>query len=553
MTVRFKRISFRDTRGSPAPGRQEPRGCASGGNASLARDSATSVLVPVGRIGQTLDNDAPGYVFTPDTYVTLALAYDSLAAPTVRADAQGILQPDYRTMQRRLAVGWQELPNGDWIVQLRPGVFSHAGNEFTADDLAWTLDRATAHGVMGCWRWREVVGVEKVDLIDRHTLRYCLRAPYPTFPNWLLSVSPNVLDSKAVRERSTGEDPWSVAWLDRHVAGFGAYDLAEMDADHIRYTGRTRAWQGVPEPHEIEARKIASRRDAIALLDEARPVVLAGLDPDETAALLGRDDVAVVRTWAGHVSVEIDFTLPPFDDIRVRHALACATPTERIIREGLLGQAKPWRSPVKSISQWYSEAGWDFGFDPARARRLLAEAGHGAGFGSELYLTHRADSLRMAEIIRDAWREIGVEITLRDVKDAPAGWLPPLFLRPECGHNLSEPVYDIVHDYAAMNPIFPLPGGAPRVGNWRPRWKKNPEAIERIGRLLCDHDREHRRAAFDDLQQWLIGFSSSIFIAEGQQVMAANRRVPAAMISPEGRFYQALNHQNCTTNYLPER
>ncbi len=52
---------------------------------------------------------------------------------------------------------------------------------------------------MGCWRWREVVGVERIDVIDRHTLRYCLRAPYPTFPNWLLSVSPNVLDSVAVK------------------------------------------------------------------------------------------------------------------------------------------------------------------------------------------------------------------------------------------------------------------------------------------------------------------------------------------------------------------
>jgi hypothetical protein len=34
-------------------------------------------------------------------------------------------------------------------------------------------------------------------------------------------------------------------------------------------------------------------------------------------------------------------------------------------------------------------------------------------------------------------------------------------------------------------------------------------------------------------------------------VMAANRSVPAGLLSPEGRFFQALNHQNCTTNYLP--
>jgi ABC-type transport system substrate-binding protein len=519
----------------------------------VASDSSDSVLVPVGTIGGRLDNDAPDYVFAPDIYLTLALAYDSLAAPAAHPDSEGVLQPSYETMQPRLAIGWREQPNGDWIVSLRPNVLSHAGKELTAEDLAWTLDRGIAQGVMGGWRWREVIGVERVEIIDRHTLRYCLRAPYPTFPNWLLSVSPNIVDAAAVKAGATPDDPWGIGWLNAHVAGFGAFDLTSMDAERLIYESRDRYWQGRPEARRVEIRRVATRAEAIGLLDEPRPVVLVGLDPDETAALLPRDDLTVLRTWAGHVSVEIDFTRPPFDDIRVRQALACATPVDRIIRDGLLGQGRPWRSPVKSISQWYSEAGWDFAFDPARARKLLAEAGHAAGIASELHVAQRADSLRMAEIIQEAWREVGVELAMRDLKAAPRGWLPPLFLRTECGHNLSEPVYDIVHDYAAMNPIFPLPGGAPHVGNWTPRWRKNEAAIGRIGQLLRERDRQRRREQFDELQHWLTQFCSSIFIAEGQQVMASNRHVPASLVSPDSRFYQALNHQNCTTNYLPQR
>lgn len=97
-----------------------------------------------------------------------------------------------------------------------------------------------------------------------------------------------------------------------------------------------------------------------------------------------------------------------------------------------------------------------------------------------------------------------------------------------------------------------MPGGAPHVGNWTPRWKRNEQAIGRIGRLLCESDRDKRHGRFDELQAWLTGFCSSIPIAEGRQVMAANRHVPPSLISPDARFYQALNHQNCTTNYLPE-
>lgn len=511
------------------------------------------VLVPVGRIGGKLDNDARDYVFAPDIYLTLALSYDSLAAPTAYVDAQGIHQPNYQLMQPRLAVAWEEWENGDWIVRLRPDVISHAGNELTAADIAWTLDRATAQGVMGSWRWREVIGVERIEILDRHTLRYCLRAPYPTFPNWLLSVSPNVLDSTEIKAHAPPQDPWGVDWLNTHVAGFGGFDLTDMSDERLVYKSRPGYWAGQVETQAIELRRCESRAEAIKALDEPRPVVLVGLNPDETAALLKQHDLAVSRTWAGHVSVEIDFTRPPFDDVRVRSALARCTPVDLIIRDGLLGQGRRWRSPVKGVSQWYSDAGWDYEYDPAQARKLLREAGYANGFASDLYIAQRADSVRISEIIAKAWREIGVELTIRDVAGAPRGWLPPLFLRMECAHNLSDPIYDLVHDYAAMNPIFPLPGGEAHVGNWTPRWRKNEEAINRIGAVLLERDRRIKRRRFDDLQRWLIGFCSSVFIAEGLQVMASNRLVPASLVAPGSRFYQALNYQNCTTDYLPGR
>jgi hypothetical protein len=261
--------------------------------------------------------------------------------------------------------------------------------------------------------------------------------------------------------------------------------------------------------------------------------------------------LTLLRTWAGHISVEIDFTLAPFDDIRVRHALAFATPTAEIIAKGLLGQGRPWRSPVKGISQWYSEDAWHYDFDIARARALLKEAGHSNGLTSDFYVASRPDSLRMAEIIATAWRQAGIELVLRDLAEAQPGWLPPLFLRTECGHNLSEPIYDIAHDYAAMNPIFPLPGGPPHVGNWAPRWKKNNAAIERFGALLCERDPGAKRRRFLELQNWLTDFGSSVFIAEGHQSIVGNRHVPKKLLSPQDRFFQALNHQNCTTGYLP--
>jgi ABC-type transport system substrate-binding protein len=509
------------------------------------------VLVPVGTIREKLDNDAPDYIFAPDLYLTLALAYDSLAAPAAEIGADGVSRPLFDTMEPRLAVGWEERPDGGWIVRLRPGVRSHAGNELTAEDIAWTFEKSFAQDVMAAWRWRGVIGVERVDVLDRYTVGFALRAPYPTFPNWLISVSPNLVDSTAIRTHATAGDPWGIAWLNGHVAGFGAYALEDMNSQRLAFSGRADYWMGAPEAARIEVCKVADRKSAIELLRDRRPVIVIGTVPDETAALLARDDLTVLRTWASHVSIEIDFTLPPFDDQRVRHALALATPYEPIISQGLLGLARPWRSPVKGVSQWYSDACWNYGSDFRRARQLMAEAGYGDGLHSDFYFDRRPDCERIAALIAQAWREIGVELAFKDLAEAPAGWLPPLHLRTECSHNLSEPIYDLAHDYAAMNPLLPLPGGPVHVGNWTPRWKKNPAALARYVDLLMERDPARKRSRFDALQAWLTDFGSSIFIAELQQAMVANQPVPRSLIAPRSRFFQALQYQNCTSRYLP--
>ncbi len=510
------------------------------------------VLVPVSHFGGRLDNDSRTYVFAPDLYLTLALAYDSMAAPAARLGDDGTWEPDFAAMQPRLAVGWTEEASGDWVVELREGVRSPAGNEWNAEALAWTFEKSFAQGVMADWRWRGVVGVEGIDVLGSHRLRFRLRAPYPTFPNWLLSVSPNMVDAAAVREHVTEADPWGLEWLDRNAAGFGAYALEEAGVDGLRFAARADHWQGEQEATEIEVRPWrAGRADAIAQLDQPRPVALVGLDPDETAALIGRDDVRLLRTWAGHVSVEIDFTKAPFDSLEARHALAFATPYEELRTDGLRGLARPWTSPVKGMSQWYLREPLPYRHDPALARELLAAAGHAGGITTELYVPAMPYAWRMAEILAAAWREVGIEVELRRESELGPGQLAGLFLRPECGHNTSEPIYDLAHDYAAMNPLLPLPGGPPHVGNWRPRWRKNPEAIDEFMAMLLEPDRDRKRVLFDDLQRNLVRLGTSIFIGEMQQVIAVNAGVPESLVAPESRFFQALSYQNATTEYLP--
>jgi ABC-type transport system substrate-binding protein len=502
--------------------------------------------------GLHLDTDDPDYLFGDAAlYLTLALSYDSLAGPEQIRDSAGVASPDYTRMRSRLATSWQEIENKAWTLTLRKAR-SQAGNELCSDDIVWRFAKSYAHKTLGSWRWRESVGMETCTALSESQIRFDLRANFEFFPNWLLSNTPNVIDAREVRSHTTADDPWGFAWLNEHVAGFGAYDLDGVDPGVMTFVPRSDYWMGPVSTGPVELARVQTRREGLAFLESGEPVMLIGPDPDELAALLRRPDLVIERVYGGHASVEIDFSSEPFDDVRVRHALALAVPYSDIIQKGLLGLARPWRSPVKGNSQWYEPSYWHYDTNIERARQLLRDAGHSSGISSTLYIPSRPDCVRMAEILRDAWHQIGVEVEILPLTAAEPGWMPPLHLRTECAHNLSEPIYDIAHDYAVIDPILPAPGGPKGAGRWHPLWEKNESVLELYRDMLMENEPEKKQALFMAMQKYIVEFSSSIFLAENIHALVFTKSVPPEFYAPNSRVYQALQYQNPTSNYLPQ-
>jgi len=518
---------------------------------------AAAVLVPIAPTPYPdaslhLDTDDPNYlVGDAALYLTLALAFDALAAPGCVTGRDGVTAPDYARLQPRLATSWRAEGDRDWVVTLRPAR-SHAGHELTAEDIAWRFAKCFGTPqTLGSWRWGASVGLDGVDVLSEREVRFRLRSRLEHFPNWLFSVTPNVVDAQEIRRHTSVADPWGIAWTNEHVAGFGPYNCTGADADSLVFTPRIDHWQGDPGRHPVALTRVPTRADAYALLDSPAPAVLLGPIPDELASLVRRDDLTVHRTWAGHLSVEIDFTTEPFDDIRVRQALARAVPYDRIVSEGLLGFGRPWRSPVKATSQWYEPGFWSFDRDLDRARELLRAAGH-AGLATTLHVPERPDCERIGGILRDAWREIGIEVEVRWLGELARGVNPPLRLRTECGHNLSEPIYDLIHDHAVLDPVIGEPSGS-GIGHWHPLWKQNETALSLLRATMLEDDPRRKRSRFMELQAYLVAFSSSIFLAENVQAMICTESVPPELTSPDRRFFQALQYQNAGSVYLPAR
>jgi peptide/nickel transport system substrate-binding protein len=106
----------------------------------------------------------------------------------------------------------------------------------------------------------------------------------------------------------------------------------------------------------------------------------------------------------------------PLKDVRVRRAMNHAIDRDGITRNLIKGAARVLHTPCDTVQFGCDGAAATvYGFDPARARALLAEAGYGGGFDIEFWA---AQNRPIVEAMVAQWRAVGIRVTLRYVQGA---------------------------------------------------------------------------------------------------------------------------------------
>jgi ABC-type transport system substrate-binding protein len=512
--------------------------------------------IPLAGVNPQFDADSPGYKGgNPATYLIFAFCYDTIGAPSAGFESSGVMQPDYSRMQWRLAEARPESGGSAWRIEVRPGVTSAGGGELNATDVKWSLDRALSLGAMGAWRWRDAAGLESaagIEVLDSRSVRLKLRRPDPHLDAYMFSAAPLLFDSAAVSAHATDADPWAMGWLAAGgTAGFAGYELQERSEDTIRFGIRDARSEDADVLAAALVEKVATRAEGLSFLAEHEPAYVAGLRCDEAIGLQGRTGVQLMLSHGGHTSVELNYHRPPFDELAVRQALSLATPYQEVIDRGFLGLARPWHGPLPTYDTWQTGDSWPWTTNRQAALELLRKAGYGQGFEAALYLPRRPDAARIGEILQAAYAPLGITLTLRDMAELPDGWIPPMYLRMECGHNFNEPVYDLAHDYV---PVSGLTAGSPAkegIGTWFPRYPGS-RALERLYRmLLLAETADQRRSYCLSLQRAIVSLAPSIFLAENLQINASTDSVSGWAADFSRRVPQVLQFQNCNTAYLP--
>jgi peptide/nickel transport system substrate-binding protein len=392
--------------------------------------------------------------------------YDRLISHEMKTLANGEQYYDRDKFKPELA---EDMSTGDMSVtfKLRKDAVFQDGTPVTAKDVKWSLDRAVTVGGFPTFQMSagSLVKAEQFVVVDDHTFRVdFVRKDRLTLPD-LAVIVPCVINSGLVKKNATPEDPWGLAYTKQHTAGSGAYKVASWVPDTEVVFERNDAWKSGPLPKtkRIIWRIVPDAGNRRALLERGDADISYDLPNKDFAELRQSGKLKIISTpySNGIQYLGMNVTKPPFDNVKVRQAVACAVPYQKIMDAVLYGLGKPMfgAAPGTPI-----EAVWPqphtYNTDIAKAKQLLAEGGYPNGFETTLSFDMGFQNVNEPQcvLIQESLAQIGIKTTIN--KTPGANWrtelnkkVMPLFTNVFSGW-LDYPEYFFYWCYDGQNSVF---------------------------------------------------------------------------------------------------
>ena len=391
--------------------------------------------------------------------------YDRLLTFGVKKDSNGNDHYDYETLLPELAEEWDLRPMSVTFKLRRDARFQD-GTPVTAADVKWSFDRAVSVGGFPTFQMGagSLEKREQFVVVDDHTFRVdFLRRDKLTMPDLGVPV-PVIINAGLARRNATEQDPWAMTWLRSNPAGSGAYRLERWVPGQEMVFARNDAWTQGPRPGlaRVIWRIVPQSGNRRALLERGDADLSFDLPPKDFQELQAARRLKVISTPVENALQYIGMNCErgPFTNVKLRQAVACAVPYQRLMEQALFGQAIPmFGGPAQPETAAWPQPS-PFTTDLARARALVAEAGFPNGldttlsFDLGLATVNEPISLALAENLA----AIGIRVTINKVPGA--NWRNEL-LKKEMplitntfGGWLNYPDYFFYWAYHGQNAVF---------------------------------------------------------------------------------------------------
>jgi len=414
-----------------------------------------------------------------------------------------------------LALSWKPVGETVWEFKLRPGVTFSDGSPFTADDVAFTVDRAAKVPNSPSSFTPITRQVTKLEIVDPLTLRISTASPAPLLPFDLAGLpilSRTAASGAAPEGRTTAE-------LNRGegLVGTGPFRFVEWKRGSEVVLARNDAYWG-PKPawEKVTFRPLADAAARVAAL-------LAGdvdmIEDPPTADLpnLRRDPMLALAEAVSNrvIYLALDqFAEPspgipdtngrnPLKDRRVRQAMSHAIDRRAMVDGIMEGTAVPAGDFLPSPAFGTIAGARPDRFDPAAASKLLADAGYANGFSITLGTPNGryVNDVKVAQAVAAMWSRVGIKTEV----EAAA---PPAFFKNRDEFKYSAYLSGWASDSGEMsNPLRALaatPNREKGMGGTNRGRYSNPAMDARLEEAMRTVDDTRREALLQEASRLVI-------------------------------------------------
>jgi len=379
-----------------------------------------------------------------------------------------------------LAASWNQDDERTWTLELVDNAVWHNGEPFTAADVAFTLDRFKEHP-LGSF----TAAIKRAEPMGDHKVRLHMSGPYGALEP-LLAGLVSIQNEKAIKAADPKLKP----------VGCGPYRLAEwVQDDHVTLEKWDKYFKpNLPHLDQITFKAIGDDSVRLTGLQTGELDWIQRIPPQRVAELSKSSEIAVSPSRPYNPDlIMFNCTKPPFNDVRVRQAVAWAIDRKEIVNLVWYGTAVPATEATAEPSPWYTGADpYKDGPNPDKAMALLREAGIKGrlrvNFAGQPQV---ATQMREAQVMQAQLKKVGIDLNIQRFE--PAQWF----------EQLSSKKFDMTSTYfsATFDPAFFYGIVTRSGGSFNFPGYSNKQTDELIDKFVFESDQKVRKQLYPEVVQ----------------------------------------------------
>lgn len=413
-----------------------------------------------------------------------------------------------------LATSYEQIDDTTYVFHLREGVKFHNGEDFTAEDVIYTINTINDESV-GAWRAATYANVESMTATDAHTLEIKLAEPQPAF-----------LDNLAytcIVSKSTTPDQLATTPI-----GTGAYKFASWTPnDNITLEKNADYWEADKINYEkLIMKVIPDATVALTNLKSGAIQYFVEIDAETASQVESTEGLKVDASKYANTVYEVEIgrhNNPALSDPDVIQAMFMAFDRQSVVDGVFCGMGSIGKSPFPTAATYYAEVDND-SYDIEAAKELLATTDYANGFEFDAYVLTNDTSGQQALVIwQDGLKQIGITMNIK-ISEMSV-WLDAYLNRS----------YDMIANYYSMVGTDPATYCSILLSALCDYQTKDlPELNELINKAATTSDTAVRKEAYQQIQEIVAKYRPVATYAECPALNGASENLSGVIVNGMG-------------------